>query len=267
MYLWDTHSLISRINRNDTTAIPDVHFRFVFDAAMEISVNTGGAYDVTIVPLVNAWNMDTIDPPSWPDSVRVDSLLEFTGYQKVWIQHHHLVKKDPRLQLDFNAIAQGYTVDLIADFFRSNGIDDFLVEIGGEVRANGVNQQGKVWQIGIDQPQDSLTAERPLQTTVALQNKALATSGSYRKYQLRNGKKLSHVIDPVTGYPMQQNLISVSVLADDCTTADGYATAFLVMGMQEAMALAQQKNLEIFCIYEDVAGQLRVNATPGFSKE
>ena len=266
MSLWDTSSLISRINRNDSTAIPDEHFINVFRKAREISEYTGGAFDMTVGPLVKAWGFSrkNIGPP--PDSFAIDSLLKITGYRKVRIQDGRIKKEDPRIALDFNAIAQGYTVDLIAAFLRSRGVDNYLVEIGGELMARGKNQRNMTWQVGIDKPVDSLAEGRPLQTTISLQDKALATSGSYRKYIMKDGKKLSHVIDPGSGYPMNQNLLSVSVIAEDCATADAYATAFLVLGIEKAMVIAKEKGLEIFCIYADDSGNFQTVATPGFSR-
>jgi thiamine biosynthesis lipoprotein len=266
MSLWDTSSLITRINKNDSTALPDEHFIKVFRKAQEISENTGGAFDMTVGPLVKAWGFSrkNIGPP--PDSSSVDSLLKITGYRKIQILDGRIKKEDPRITLDFNAIAQGYTVDLIAAFLRSRGVENYLVEIGGEIIAKGKNQRNMAWQVGIDKPVDSLAEERPLQTTIALHDNALATSGSYRKYIMKDGKKLSHVIDPSTGYPMNQNLLSVSVIAEDCATADAYATAFLVTGIEKAMVIAREKGLEIYCIYADDSGLFQTVATPGFSK-
>jgi FAD:protein FMN transferase len=266
MSLWDTSSLITRINKNDSTAIPDEHFIKVFGMAQEISESTDGAFDVTIGPLVKAWGFSrkNMGPP--PDSSDIDSLLKITGYRKVQLVDGRIKKEDPRITLDFNAIAQGYTVDIIAAFLRSRGIDNYLVEIGGEIMTNGKNQRNMAWQVGIDSPVDTLAEGRPLQTTIALQDKALATSGSYRKYIMKDGKKLSHVIDPATGDPLHQKVLSVSVLAEDCATADAYATAFLVLGIEKAMVIAKEKGLEVYCIYADDSGIFQTVATQGFSK-
>jgi thiamine biosynthesis lipoprotein len=264
MSLWDSTSIISRINRNDTIAVPDEHFLKVFNRSKQISEITGGAFDVTVGRLVRAWGFSIKHDRPLPDSATISQMQKSVGYQKVSLINHRIIKSDPDIQLDFNGIAQGYTVDLICDFLQIRGIRNYLVEIGGEVRAYGQNERGTLWQVGIDKPVDTLTEGRPLQTILSLQNKALATSGSYRHYIENKGKKLSHVIDPSTGYPVSHALVSVSVLADDCMTADAFATAFLVMGMEKAMMLASEHHLEIYGIYADQEGNLLVRATSGF---
>lgn len=264
MSLWDSTSVICRINRNDPDVVPDEHFLKVLDKSREIAASTHGAFDVTIGPLVKAWGLSVKHDLPMPDSAMVDSLLQLTGYEKIKYESGQLMKSDPRIQLDFNAIAQGYTVDLLVSFLASKGIENCLVEIGGEVRAMGVNPQNTAWQIGIDQPTDSLTTERMLQTTVGLNDKALATSGHYRKYIKTADGKRSHIIDPKSGYPTRDSLLSVSVLADDAMTADAYATAFLVIGLTDAMEKAKGLDLEMYCIYQAKDGPLKTMATPGF---
>jgi len=249
MSLWDSSSVISRVARNEPNIQLDEHFINVFKRSQEISLATDGAFDVTVGPLVKAWGFSYKKGLPPPDSTKVDSLLQLVGYQKVSIENGMLHKADPRMEIDFNAIAQGYTVDLIAQYFEKQGIRNYLVEIGGELRTLGLSSKGAAWQIGIDKPVENETDERLLQTTIALSGKSLATSGSYRKFVVKNGKKYSHAIDPKTGNPISHSMLSVSVIADDCTTADAYATAFLVMGMDKAMEMAKAKNLEIYCIY------------------
>jgi thiamine biosynthesis lipoprotein len=266
MSLWDSSSVISRINRNEPDVIPDEHFLNVLNKSFEVSNATQGAFDVTISPLVKAWGFGTKHNLPLPDSGTVDSIKSFTGFQNISITGQQILKTDPRVQLDFNAIAQGYSVDVIASFLETHQIHNYLVEIGGELRVKGKNERNTLWTVGIDQPTDDPTAGRPLQTTITLQDKALATSGSYRKYQMKDGKKLSHVINPASGYPVGQQLLSVSVLADDCMTADAYATAFLVMGTEAAMQLAQKLALEIYCIYTDDEGKFQVKASSAFSQ-
>ncbi|GAB4489336.1 MAG: FAD:protein FMN transferase [Saprospiraceae bacterium] len=265
MSLWDSTSLISRINRNEPNVQVDEHFAKVFQKAKEVSEITGGAFDVTVGPLVKAWGFSVKKGLPPPDSAKVDSLRQLIGFQKIRLENGVLQKADPRMEIDFNAIAQGYTVDLISDFLEKNGVKNYLVEIGGEVRTLGVNDRNEIWKIGIDKPvENEKEGSRPLQTTVALGGKSLATSGSYRKFVVRDGKKFSHAIDPKTGYPITHNLLSVSVIAKDCASADAYATAFLVMGMGKALDLAEQLGLEIYCIYSDEKGELQVRSTPGF---
>jgi FAD:protein FMN transferase len=261
MSLWDSSSVISRVARNEPNVQLDEHFINVFRRAQEVSLATEGAFDVTVGPLVKAWGFSYKRGLPPPDAAKVDSLLQLVGYQKVTIENGMLHKADPRMEMDFNAIAQGYTVDLIAQYFEKQGIKNYLVEIGGELRCAGFSSQGKKWQIGIDKPVENDTGERPLQTTIALSGKSLATSGSYRKFIVKDGKKYSHAIDPKTGNPVNHNLLSVSVIADDCATADAYATAFLVMGTDKAMELAKSKNLEVYCIYTGENGALQVRST------
>lgn len=267
MSLWDSTSIITGFNQNRPGVAADEHFTAVFQRATEISEASSGAFDATVGPLVKAWGFSYKKNLPPPDSAQVDSLRQLVGFQKISLENGLLKKADPRMEVDFNAIAQGYTVDLLADFLARNGVQNYLVELGGEVRAAGVNERGQPWQIGIDKPEDNPAPQgRPLQTTVALRDKALATSGSYRKFVVREGRKFSHAIDPATGYPVTHNLLSVSVLADDCTAADAWATAFLVMGLDQAMALAPRLGLDIYCVYADSAGALQVRATPGFSR-
>jgi len=262
MSLWDSLSIISRINRNEAGVVADTHFVAVFQRAQEIAATTGGAFDITVGPLVRAWGFSYKKGLPPPDSVQVDSLRQLTGFQKIRLENGVLQKADPRMEVDMNAIAQGYTVDLLAALLRKHGVQNYMVEVGGEVRAAGKNARGESWRIGIDKPVSGGEVEgRPLQTVISLNGKALATSGSYRKFVERDGKKYSHAIDPHTGYPIAHNLLSVSVLADDCTTADAYATAFLVMGMEKALKIAQERGLEVYGIYTDEKDGLQVKST------
>ncbi|MEZ4924949.1 MAG: FAD:protein FMN transferase [Saprospiraceae bacterium] len=263
MSLWDSSSVISRIARGEDVLL-DEHFTAVFQRSQEISKETNGAFDVTVGPLVKAWGFSYKKGLPPPDSSMVDSLLQLIGYQKVGIKDGHLVKSDPRVSIDFNAIAQGYTVDLMASFLEHKGVKNYLVEIGGELRTSGVNDKGLPWVIGIDKPVDDPEAGRPLQASLTLSNKSLATSGSYRKFIIKDGRKFSHAINPANGWPIEHNLLSVSVIADDCTRADALATAFLVMGQQRSMELAQTLDVELYCISADEQGELQVQTTPGF---
>src|SRR5688572_882501 len=182
MSLWDSTSLISRINRNEPDTKVDEHFKKVLIRAQEISESTGGAFDVTVGPLVKAWGFSVKKGLPPPDSSQVDSLKQFVGFHKIKLQNDSILKEDPRIEIDFNAIAQGYTVDLISDFLEGKGIHNYLVELGGEVKAKGINARDSIWVVGIDKPVSQKKDERPLQTTVTLKNKSIATSGSYRKF-------------------------------------------------------------------------------------
>lgn len=263
MSLWDSTSIISRVNRNEAGVQADEHFTAVFRRSQEVSVTTGGAFDITVGPLVKAWGFSYKKGLPPPDSAQVDSLRQLTGFQKVGLENGKLIKADPRMEVDMNAIAQGYTVDLIAQFLEQKGIRHYMVEIGGEVRTAGRNDKGEAWQIGIDKPVGEETAGRPLQTVVSLSGKSLATSGSYRKFIVRDGKKYSHAIDPKTGYPITHNLLSVSVIASDCATADAYATAFLVLGIEGSIEIASKLGLEVYGMYADEQGKIQVRTNFG----
>ncbi len=263
MSLWDSTSVIRRLNRNEPNVALDEHFIAVFERAQKIAQKTEGAFDITVGPIVRAWGFSYKKGLPFPDSAVIDSLRRFVGFQKVRIADGRLQKDDPRLEIDMNAIAQGYTVDLIAQYLEQQGIQHYMVEVGGEVRTAGQNERGQPWRIGIDKPLfgADTSRRRPLQTVVLLSGKALATSGSYRKYIERNGKKFSHAIDPISGYPVTHQLLSVSVVADDCATADAYATAFLVLGLEKARAIAQREGLQLYAIYADATGNLNTYNT------
>ena len=184
----------------------------------------------------------------------IDSLLDFVGYKLVRLDGRKLVKKKPQVMLDFNAIAQGYTVDILAAYLESKGITDYLVELGGEVKAKGKKSKDSYWTVGIDQPNEEPIDGRPLKAVIQLKDRALATSGNYRKFYVEDGKKRAHIIDPRTGYPAKHNLLSATVLAADCATADAYATAFMVMGMEKAKQFLSEHSelqLEVFFIYDE----------------
>ena len=264
MSLWDSTSLISLLNANDPAARADRHFTTVFQKAWEVSAMTDGYFDCTVGPLVKAWGFSYKKGLPAPDSVQVKSLLLQTGYQKVTLEQGRLMKASPDIAIDFNAIAQGYTVDVLAEFLEMQGASNYLVEVGGEVRARGKNEREETWRVGIDKPVNSTDHSRPLQAVVSLDGKALATSGSYRKFVERDGQKFSHAIDPRTGYPITHTLLSITVLSDDCTTADAYATAFLVMGLEKAIPLAEARGLAIYGILAEPDGTLRVYQSENF---
>lgn len=261
MSLWDSTSLISKINSNSFYTSLDPHFIKVFETSMLVYKKSDGYFDVSIGPLVNAWGFGIKKGLPMPTIKQIDSLKSIVGSDNIQIIGKEIQKKDPRNQIDFNAIAQGYTVDVISDFLEKNGCMDYLVEIGGELRAKGKNKEGKVWRVGIEKPQN----ERALEVVVNLENKSLATSGSYRKFFEKDGKKYSHAIDPKNGYPVMHNLLSISVLANDCMTADAFATAFLVMGLEKAKKIAAKEKLDFFAIYDE-NGKSKVFSTMGFSK-
>ncbi|MFN4235504.1 MAG: FAD:protein FMN transferase [Bacteroidia bacterium] len=245
-------SIISRINKNDTSVVLDEHFIKVFNRAQEISKLTDGAFDITVAPLVNAYGFGFTKKENI-DSLLVDSLLQYVGYRKVKIVDGKLLKEQAEIQLDFNAIAQGYSVDVLADFLEKNGIENYMVEIGGELRCKGVNAKGNFWNIGIDKPLEN-SEKREMQTVVPLKNRAMATSGNYRKFYEKDGLKFSHTINPKTGWPVQHQLLSATVLANDAMTADAFATVFMVLGKDAAINFIENNKeleLDVYLIYQE----------------
>jgi thiamine biosynthesis lipoprotein len=262
--LWVPESILSRVNRRDSLAEPDEWFREIFRRSFDIAESTGGAFDFTVGPLVNAWGFGFKGKLTM-DSNRVDSLRALVNYRNVSLGPGQQVTMPDGYRLDFNAIAQGYAVDVLGRFLQSQGIGRYLVDIGGEVLGRGVKPDGAPWIVGIENPAADSLSERTLNSRVKLADKALATSGSYRKYREENGMRYSHTIDPTTGYPVTHNLLSVSVLAADCATADGYATAFMVMGMEKSLKfLESHTGLEAFFIYSGEGGVYLTKATEGF---
>jgi thiamine biosynthesis lipoprotein len=251
---YNANSVISRINRNDSSVIVDDNFIKVFNKSIAVSRKTRGSFDVTIAPLVNAWGFGFTQATK-VDSALVDSLLQFVGYNMVHLKGRMIVKEKPDVMLDFNAIAQGYTVDVLALYLEHQGIENYLVELGGEVRCRGKKITNEYWLIGIDQPaEESIFGEQPLHAAITLKDRSLATSGNYRKYIEENGQRYSHIIDPQTGYPAKHNLLSATVMASDCMTADAYATAFMVMGLERSKQFLSENSalqLEVFFIYGD----------------
>lgn len=260
-------SIISRINNNDQNVRIDSMFREVFNKAREVTKISNGAFDITIGPIVNAWGFGP-ELPKKTDSTLIDSLIQFVGMDKVRIEGNRLIKSDPGIKLDVNAIAQGYSVDVIADFLRDKGVKNYLVEIGGEVRTAGTKKKNIPWKVGVDKPYDNnIFPGRDLQVILALEDKSMATSGNYRKFYKENGIKYAHSINPKTGYPVRHKLLSVTVTAEDCMTADALATAFMVMGMEKSLKLVNQLDgVEAYFIYSDDKGDFCTKLTDGFKE-
>lgn len=267
MSAWNPHSVLSKLNRGDIDSISDPLFKAVILRGQEISKMTNGAFDMTIAPLVNAWGFGAEDRDQL-DSALVDSLLGVTGYKRFHLLSNGRIHRPAGMQLDVNAIAQGYSVDLLAEFLESKGIYNYLVEVGGEMRANGRKYEGRSWLVGVDKPTEQIQEER-FQVTLDLDTAALATSGNYRKFFVdeETGVKYSHTIDPTTGYPVRHRLLSATIISEDCITADAIATACMVMGLDEAKAFIQDHpELDAYFIYSDIAGEFQEWWTPGFEK-
>ena len=256
--IYDTNSIISKVNKNDTFVVLDYHFKKVFEKAYEVSKNTQGAFDITVAPLVNAWGFG-FEKMTNVDSAFIDSLLQYVGYQKVKLINDKVIKQNPNIMLDANAIAKGYSVDVVCKILSEKGIKNYLVEIGGEIRTKGVNKNNEIWKIGIDKPiEDTTLSSREIEEVVYLKNQAVATSGNYRQFYIKDGVKYSHTVNPKTGFPVTHSLLSASVFADDCMTADAYATAFMVLGLEKSIAIVNSDSkLEAYFIYSDKKGELR----------
>jgi thiamine biosynthesis lipoprotein len=233
---------------------------------MEVSEKTNGAFDITVGPLVSAWGFGLSNRLKMDQRI-VDSLLPLVDYHKVMLDNGRLIKTDPRIRIDYNAIAQGYAVDVVAGFLDSKGIQSYLIDIGGEVLARRTKPGGEKWSVAIEMPTQNADDERSILAVVSLQDMAISTSGSYRKFYEENGVRYSHTIDPSTGYPVKHTLLSVSVLASDCMTADAYATAFMVMGVDKGKAfLEKHPKLEVYFIYTTPEGNMKTYYTKGFGK-
>jgi len=260
------NSIISRLNNNDTSARADQMFTTIFQKAMEVSEKTEGAFDITVGPLVSAWGFGLTNRVKM-NQHKVDSILKFVGFHKVMLDNGKLIKTDPRIHIDFNAIAQGYSVDVVAAFLDSKGIQSYLIDIGGEVLARRTKPGGEKWNVAIEVPTQQADEPRSIQEVVLLQDMAISTSGSYRKFYEENGIRYSHEIDPSTGYPVRHSTLSVSVLAKDCMTADAYATAFMVMGVEKGKEfLKKHPKMDAYFIYTDKDGNLKTYFTKGFRK-
>ena len=255
-------SVISKINRNENVEVDDM-FAEVFNLAEKISAETDGAFDITVAPMVNAWGFG-FKTGNMPGSRQLDSLRAIVGFHKVTLENGRVVKKNRRTMLDCSAIAKGYGCDVVARFLQGKGIKNYMVEIGGEIVTCGVNDQRMPWKIGVTKPtDDSLSVNEELQTVLNVTNKAMATSGNYRNFYYKNGKKYAHTIDPKTGCPVQHNILSATVLADDCATADAYATSFMVLGLDKAKkVLEKHPELMAYFIYSDKNGKNAVWFSP-----
>jgi FAD:protein FMN transferase len=264
--LWDPTSVICRVNNNDSSVILDEYFISCFNKSQQTSIESGGAFDATVQPLVSLWGF-LLNKKGEITKKTIDSILSFVGYTKVELKDGKIIKKDPRLRLDFNGIAQGYSVDIISAFLASKGISSYLVEIGGEVYGRNKKPNGINWKVGIEQPLDNDENENPLKAIVIIENKGMTTAGNYRKFYVENGIKYAHTIDPSTGYPTKNTLLSVTVLADDAFTADAFDTALLVMGLEKAKKyLNKHPELQAYLIYSDKKGKYKTFKTLSFKK-
>ena len=256
MSIFDPTSLLSQLNRNEAESV-DKHIAYNIALAERFSSLSNGAYDITIKPLTDAWGFGR--ERSHNRQVNVDSILSFVGYDKLHVEGNKLIKHDPRVQIDLNSIAKGYVVDMVAERLEALAIESYMVNIGGEVRCNGNNPKGEKWSIGIETPYDGNMAMDSFEKIIYLDNAAVATSGNYRRFYIaENGDKVTHTIDPRTGYSVSSTLLSATIIAEECAVADAAATMFMALGADEAMEVAErceeELGLRYYFIFADGEG-------------
>jgi len=260
------YSTISRFNQLDSILTNDIWFIEMMNQSERVYQESNAAFDPTVMPLVRAWGFGP-EGRKRVSKLSIDSLLVFVGWEKLLIKklngQVNIKKQSAGMQLDFNAIAQGYASDIIADRLNELGIDNYLIDSGGELRAKGVNQKGDVWKIGIDRPEDNAEG-RELIAVFKLDNKSVATSGNYRKFYVKDGVKYSHTISPIDGRPVEHTLLSATVITDTCSLADAYATALMVMGTEKAIDFVENNpTVEAYLVYSDENGDFKTYQSKG----
>lgn len=249
---------ISKINKGDTTVVVDHFFKEVFQKSARIFKETEGYFDPTVGQLVNAWGFGPKKEKANLDSLQVQTIMQTVGFEKVKLINNHIQKKDPKIFLDFNSIAKGYGIDVIGRFLAQQGISSYLVEIGGEIRTKGTKINGKKWRVAVEKP--NVDGTQSFQKVIELADQSMATSGNYRKYRLTaDGKKYVHIVNPLTGFATESNLLSASVIGNtDCADVDAYATAFMAMGLERTKTFVNaHPELKVILIYVNDQGELQ----------
>lgn len=266
--LYHSNSLINRFNNSVRGSKIDSHFFNVAEKAMLVYQETNGLFDITVKPLVQAWGFGAIKSDSMPSGKKIEAIKKCIGANRLTLGRNYLFKKESCVQIDMNGIAQGYSVDVIADFLESKGVKNYLVELGGEIRVEGRKQpSGEKMKIGIESPDDDGFSNHPVQKVVTIESGAITTSGSYRNYYKSNEKKVSHIINPRTGYPVQNELVSVTVFAKNAITADAYDNALMLMGLKSALQFVEKRrDISAYFIYRDRSGNIRDTASFRFKK-
>ena len=261
--IYKPYSIISRINNGEEIKTDEI-FNFVYLDALHVGENTDGYFDCTVSPLVKYWGFYNNDT----NKINVDSVVIQTIMKKEGIDKDSTVVLLDGVKLDFNAIAQGTSVDLIARLLDNNKILDYLIEVGGELKAKGINADGNVWRVGVDKPSEEINFKERFQFILNLKDKALATSGNYRKFYIKNGVKYAHSINPKTGFPAQNRLLSVTVVTNECSLADAYATAFMAMGLKKTKQIIKtlDDKLEVYIVYTDKNGDWKIYISPAMKK-
>ena len=246
--LWNENSIIRKVNRNEDVVVDQI-FKDNFEWSRKASEFSGGAFDATIGPLVSAWGFHYKKELEMTPEM-VDSIRQLVDYRKIEIVNDKVVKANPNMTLDFNAVAQGYTADLVGKLLEANGIFNYLVDVGGEIMARGTKPNGEEWVIGIEKPAENFDSERSVQIKINLKDRGIVTSGNYRKYIEKDGVRYSHSIGPKSGYPVPQDLLSATVIAENATWADCLASICMLVGREKAIELLEkEKNVEAYFIY------------------
>lgn len=266
--IYKNYSLISKFNRSEKGLMMNEHLETVVGTSLEIWKATNGLSDITVYPLVNAWGFGPVSPAVQPDTAIIKKILPCVGASQLHIKNHFLEKDQPCVQIDLNGIAQGYTVDVLADFMEKKGISNYLVEVGGEIRLKGKKYPtGEKMKLGIEAPSNEDLQQTLIHKIIQPSSGAITTSGNYRKFHLSGGKRVSHLIDPFSGYPFSNELISVTVYAQKAIIADGYDNALMGMGLEKALLFMQKHpEMEAYFIYHKADGALGDTATVGFKK-
>jgi thiamine biosynthesis lipoprotein len=267
--LYKPGSLINRFNEGSTVQM-DLHMQTVVRRALQISKATKGAFDITVKPLMDVWGFGVHKPVTQqiPSADTLRHILQYVGYRHLQVRGQQLIKKKKGVQIDCNGIAQGYTSDAMARLLEQKGIRNYLVDVGGELRSSGHNQHGKIWTVGIERPATDDNAY-PVQALLTLDNKAITTSGNYRRFFDQGGTRFAHIIDPATGQALHSNIVSVTVIGKDAITADGFDNALILMGVEQGLSFINQHpeyGLEAYFIYKDKTGKIQERFSPGFEK-
>lgn len=262
MSIYKSYSLISAFNISDASVTMDNHFKTVIEKSFEISRASDGIFDITIYPLVEAWGFGPVKPDALPDRNQIKAILKDVGYQHLKIEGDQLIKDKPFVKIDLNGIAQGYSVDVVADFLTVKGVKSFIVELGGELRVKGTKPGNERYKIGIEGVNDGDFL--PVQRYIEIENGAITTSGNYRKFHQAGSRKISHLINPKTGFYLQNNMISATVYAKDAISADGYDNVLMGLGLEQALTfLKKRKDLSAYLVYTE-NGVVKDTCTTGF---
>lgn len=261
--IYQANSIVSKVNRNEDVELDD-WFIGNFELSQKISKETDGLFDITIGPIANIWGFGTFERPNSIDPNKIDSALQFVGFHKIKLQGGKIIKENPHMQLNFNAVAQGYSVDVLAAYLESNGIENYLIDVGGEIFAKGRKPNGDKWKIGIEIPEEG-AEERFYNKIVSVENEAVATSGNYRKFYEIDGVKYAHSLNPKTGYPVRHSLLSATVIASTAGKADAYATAFMVMGVDKTLDFVKDRpDLKVYLMFDE-NGEIKTAMSDNFN--